>query len=103
MKEFSSPLDALLDEENNDNIVLYGENDRPQEFEQIAMIVWDGVLYAILKPLNMVGVAADEAFVFTIREIDGEDCLVIEEDEAILDAVFEQYYRLLRAEGVDVD
>ena len=103
MKECSSPLDALLDEDNNENIVMYGEDDRPQEFEQIAMIVLDGVLYAILKPLGMAGVADNAAFVFTIREVDGEDCLVIEEDDDIIDAVFEQYYQLLRAEGVDVD
>ena len=102
MKEFLSPLDALLDEENDDNIVLYTEDDQPQEFEQIAMIVLNGTLYAILKPLAMEGMAEDEALVFSITEIDGEDCLVVEQDEAIVDAVFENYYQLLRDAGVDV-
>lgn len=104
MKEYMSPVDALLDEENDENIILYNENNQPVEFLQIAIVVLDGVLYPILKPAApMSGVAEDEALVFTIREIDGEDCLVIEENEAIIDAVFADYYRLLREAGVDVD
>lgn len=103
MKEFVSPLDALLDEENNENIVLYNEKDQPQEFVQIALIVLDGTLYAILQPLGMEGVAENEALVFSIVDIDGEDCLVMVEDDAVIDAVFEDYYRLLREEGVDAD
>ena len=104
MKEYMSPVDALLDEENDENIILYNEENQPVEFLQIAIVVLDGVLYPILKPAApMDGVAEDEALVFTIREIDGEDCLVIEENEAIIDAVFADYYRLLREAGVDVD
>ena len=104
MKEYMSPVDALLDEENDENIILYNEENQPVEFLQIAIVVLDGVLYPILKPAApMDGVGEDEALVFTIREIDGEDCLVIEEDDAVIDAVFADYYRLLREAGVDVD
>ena len=104
MKDYISPVDALLDEENDDMIVLYDTNDQSVEFEQIAIIVLDGVLYPILKPITpMDGMAADAALVFTIREIDGEDCLMLEEDDTIIDAVFADYYRLLREAGVDVD
>lgn len=103
MKEFLSPVDALLDENNDDNIVLYNEDNDPVEFEQIAIVVLDGALYPILKPVApMAGMAENEALVFTIREIDGEDCLVIEEDDAVIDAVFADYYRMLREAGVDV-
>lgn len=96
MNENLSPLDALLDENNDDNIVLYNEEEQPVEFVQIAIVVLDGVVYPILKPAApMEGIAENEALVFTIREIDGEDCLVLEEDDAIIDAVFEDYYRML--------
>ena len=50
----------------------------------------------------MEGMAEDEALVFAITEIDGEDCLMVEQDEAVVDAVFENYYQLLREAGVDV-
>lgn len=103
MKDMLPPVDALLDENNDDNIVLYNESNKPVEFVQIAIVVLDGTVYPILKPAApMEGLAEDEALVFTIREIDGEDCLVIEEDDAIIDAVFEDYYRMLREAGVDV-
>lgn len=96
MKENLSPLDALLDENNADNVVLYNADEQPVEFVQIAIVVLDGEIYPILKPAApMEGIAENEALVFTIREIDGEDCLVLEEDDAIIDAVFEEYYRML--------
>ena len=40
---------------------------------------------------------------FVIDEIDDEDCLVIVEDDKIIDDVFEEYYKLLKEEGVDVE
>jgi hypothetical protein len=50
----------------------------------------------------MEGIAEDEALVFVIDEIDDEDCLVIVEDDNIVDKVFEEYYKMLKEEGVDV-
>lgn len=32
------PIEMLLDENCSENIVLYGENGKPMEFEQIALI-----------------------------------------------------------------
>ena len=40
---------------------------------------------------------------FAIEEVDDEDCLVIVEEDEIIDKVFEEYYEMLRAEGIDVD
>ena len=51
----------------------------------------------------MEGIAEDEALVFVIDEIDDEDCLVIVEDDSIVDKVFEEYYKMLKEEGIDVD
>lgn len=97
-------IDKLLEEDNTENIVLYDENNRPTEFEQIAVIPLDEKIYVILRPVTpIVGVGEEEALVFVIEEIDDEDCLVICDDEDIVDRVFEEYYELLRAEGVDVD
>ena len=61
-------------------------------------------VYAILKPVTkIVGVNDDEALVFVIEEIDDEDCLVIVDDEKVVDDVFKEYYELLKAEGISVE
>ena len=102
--EFLSPIDMLLDEDNNDNIVLFNEDNQPIEFEQIALVPIQNRVYALLKPvLSIEGIADDEALVFAIEEVDNEDCLVIVEEDEIIDKVFEEYYEMLRAEGIDVD
>lgn len=102
--EFMSPIDMLLDEDNNDNIVLFNEDNQSIEFEQIALVPIQNRVYALLKPvLSMEGIADDEALVFAIEEVDDEDCLVIVEEDEIIDKVFEEYYEMLRAEGIDVD
>lgn len=101
---FVSPIDALFDENNTDNIVLFNAENEKVEFEQIALVPINGKVYAILKPTTeMTGVGEDEALVFVIDEVDDEDCLLIVEDDDIIDTVFEEYYDLLREQGIDVD
>ena len=38
-----------------------------------------------------------------IEEIDDEDCIVLVDDEKVVDEVFKEYYELLKAEGINVD
>lgn len=91
-----SVIDILLDEDNDDNIILYDENDQENEFEQIALIPLNGKIYAILKPVNcMEDVGDDEAVVFCIEEVEGEYALIPEQDNAVGEAVFNEYYSLL--------
>lgn len=91
-----SIIDVLLDEDNDDNIILYDENDQPNEFEQVAVIPFNGKVYAILKPVNcMEDVGADEAVVFCIEEFEGEYMLFPEQNDAVGEAVFNEYYSLL--------
>ena len=50
----------------------------------------------ILKPVNpMEGVGEDEALVFAIVVEDGEEMLVVEDRDEIIDEVFRQYYEML--------
>lgn len=91
-----SIIDILLDEDNDDNIILYDEDDQPNEFEQVALVPLNGKVYAILKPINcMEDVGADEAVVFCIEEFEGEYMLFPEQDDAVGEAVFNEYYSLL--------
>ena len=62
MADEKSPVELLLDENNNDNIKLYDEENNCVEFEQIATIPMDEKIYVILKPVApMENVAEDEA------------------------------------------
>ena len=94
-------IEMILDENNDENIVLYNEEGEAVEFEQIALIPLNGTDFVSLHPVE--GMADDEALVFAIEEVDGEDALVLVEDDDVVDAVFEEYYDMLRAEGVEVD
>lgn len=99
-----SPIEMLLDENNDENIVLFDEKNNETEFEQVAIIPVEEKVYAILKPVApMEGLDDDQALVFGIEEIDDEDCLVLEDDEEVIDVVFDAYYALLREQGIQVD
>jgi hypothetical protein len=103
MAKVVSEIDKLYDTENIENLVLYDENNKKTEFEQVAIIPNGDDVYAILKPVGeFTGVEEDEALVFKIQEIDGEECLVIVEDDQVVDTVFNAYYDLLKKEGVEV-
>lgn len=92
----NNTIDRLFDENDTDPIVMYNEAGEALAFEQIALIPWNGSIYAILKPVEPVdGMADDEALVFVIVEEDGEEVLAIVEDETAIDAVFDEYYKLL--------
>lgn len=92
-------IDALFDENNSDNIVLYNEKEEPVEFEQVAIIPLDEVVYAILKPTAKIdGVKDDEAFAFEIIASDNDESLRLVEDEKIIDKVFEEYNKLVDEE-----
>ena len=98
------PIAQIYDENNTDTIILYNEENEAVEFEQIALIPMDETDFVILHPVaEMEGVADDEALVFAIEEVDGEEALVIVDDDEVIDAVFAEYYDMLRAEGVEVN
>lgn len=99
-----NPIEMLMDENNTDNIILYNEEGNAIEFEQIALVPLGDANFAILRPLiDDEDLAEDEALVFAIEDVDGEEALVIVEDDEVVDAVFEEYYDMLRAEGIEVD
>lgn len=98
-----NPIEKLFDENNDENIILYGEDNEAIEFEQIAVIYLDDTPYALLHPVvTLPDMEEDEALVFEIIEEDGEEGLQVCDDDVVVDAVFEEYYELLRENGLDV-
>ena len=93
-KETKSPIEMLLDEENTENIVLYDENNKETEFEQIAIIPIEDKIYAILAQVG------EEALsIFAVETIDDEDCIVLVEDDEIIEKVWDEYTELLFEAG----
>lgn len=95
MSDNKTPLEMILDEDCDENIVLFDEDGESTEFEQIAVIPMNEKVYCILRPVDMPDLEEDEAFVFSIVEDDEDGSLDLVEDEDIIDEVFELYYSLL--------
>lgn len=90
----ASLKDILLDENNMDDL----EFTTPAgtlRFEQLATILLDGDVFAVLHPLDeMSGVEDDEAIVYRLKETPEESSLVMEEDEDVAIRVFDMYRSL---------
>lgn len=97
-------LDKNFDDEispdefaDDDIVTLLSATGEEIDFVEIAGIAHKGNFYAILQPVELLeGMAEDEALVFKVLRTErGEDKFEIELDDAIIDAVFAEYNRLL--------
>ena len=97
-------LDQILDPDNTEPLVVYGENGDEIRMEQIAVIPIAMALYLIAQPIDDPIVADDEAIVFeVITDEDTDEILKIVEDEQLVDAVFNHYYAILEELNADDD
>ena len=105
MSDNLSPIDKLFDESNEENIILYNENNEPTEFSQAAIIPYEDKVYAILSPITPIeGVAEDEGLVFLIDEDEnGDGVISAVTDQSLVDEIFCIYEDLLRQEGIILD
>lgn len=94
-------MDVLLDENNTDPIVIKGKDGSIAEFEQMAVIPYEGDLYAILSPITKLeGMgSSDGVVVKVVKEENGRSGLEIADSCEATDAVFKEYYKMLYAEG----
>ena len=86
-----------MEEDDDDVVTLLSANGEEVDFVEIAGIAYKGSFYAILQPVELLeGMDDDEALVFKVtRGKDGEDKFEIELDDAVIDAVFAEYNKLL--------
>lgn len=86
-------IKALLNENNNDNIILvFGELEI--EFEQMALILVRNNSYAILRPITVMdGIDNEEGLVFLVDDVNNNVILI--EDEDVIDDVYDVYIDLL--------
>lgn len=95
----------IMDED--EIVTLYDDNGEPIDFYEVACVEYEGDFYALLEPVEeMEGVEEGEVFIFKVEESeneDEEDKFIPLEDEALMDAVFEEYLRVAEEEGCGCD
>ena len=87
----------MPNEEYDDIITLTSENNEEIDFVNIAQIVYQSKIYAILQPVELLdGMDEDEAFVFEVKtDEEGQNSYTIVTDDEIVDEVFSRYNQLL--------
>lgn len=93
--EEKNMFDILMDDESDENVILYDKDNNKVEFAQVALISLDDKgYYAILKPISKInGVEEDEALVFKLVEEDDYKDIVLCQDIDIINQVFDLYYQ----------
>ena len=94
--QIKNPIEQILDEKNMDNVILYDEENKPIEFEQVAVIPLErtGMLYAIMIPVTpMQGVNEGEGVLFVVDEL--KNTIDIERDDKTIDEVLSIYQTLI--------
>ncbi len=77
-------------------ITLFSEDGEEIEFVEVASIELEDKCYSILQPVELLeGMEEDEALVFEIVESEEGEKFQLIDDDAIIDAVFEEYNKLL--------
>lgn len=90
-----------MEQDENRIVELIGEDGTPVSFEHLMTLEYKGLLYILLTPTEPE--TPDEEGSVVIMRVDrdeqGEDCYIIEEDESVLEAVFEEFLDLTEEEG----
>jgi hypothetical protein len=86
-------IDQILDENNHDYINTYDDFGNPIQFEQIAVVSIEEELFVILRE-NSEHVPYDEVLVFRIVMNETNHELLLEENEEVVEEVFNKYYQL---------
>ncbi len=98
MEEEISLLDVLLDPDNKDNIILKATDGTEMEFEQLAVIPHEDVLYVVMRPVTPIdGVAEDECIIFKVVEEDTTR-MMVEDDEDKAQEIYDEYLKLFEEE-----
>jgi len=85
-------------ENDESNVVkLIGEDGTPVNFEHLMTLEHEGRAYILLTPAEPE--TPDEEDSVVIMRIDrddhGEDCYIVEEDDAVLDTVFNRFQEIM--------
>lgn len=86
-----SIVDRILDENDNSPIIVKDQNGNDVSMEQIAVIPYNGEIYSIMAPTELIDKGdPDIAIVF---KVEGNKIKSVE-DNNLIDVIFELYDRL---------
>lgn len=88
-----SIIEQILDENNHDFINAYDDFGNPIQFEQVAVVSLEEELFVILRE-NREDIPLEEVVVFRIIINDTNQELLLEENEEVIEEVFNKYYQL---------
>ena len=88
-----SIIEQILDENNHDFINAYDDFGNPIQFEQVAVVSIEEELFVILRE-NRDDIPLEEVLVFRIVMNETNQELLLEENEEVVEEVFNEYYRL---------
>ena len=88
-----SIIEQILDENNHDFINAYDDFGNPIQFEQVAVVSIEEELFVILRE-NRDDIPLEEVLVFRIVMNETNQELLLEENEEVIEEVFDEYYRL---------
>ena len=86
-------IEQILDENNHDFINAYDDFGNPIQFEQVAVVSIEEELFVILRE-NRDDIPLEEVLVFRIVMNETNQELLLEENEEVIEEVFDEYYRL---------
>ena len=81
-------IDILLEPDNAGDITFFDKDGKAVEMAQIAVIPYNGDIYAILAPKELL--ADDDPNIAMVYKVDGDDIQLVEDDETA-DIVFDLY------------
>ncbi len=87
--------------EESNVVELIGEDGEPVSFEHLMTMEHGDRSYILLTPVEP-ETPDEEGSVIIMRidkDADGTDCYVVEEDEAVLDAVFSRFLDIMDEDG----
>lgn len=91
--EFEELLEKILDPENSEPITLHNENDEPAEFDQLAFIPYNDIIYLVLTPTNpMEGIEEGTVMIYKVDE--EEESIVFEQNEEISTKIFDMFIEM---------
>ncbi|MBQ7761412.1 MAG: DUF1292 domain-containing protein [Clostridia bacterium] len=81
-------VDRLFDDNNFEPITIKDNSGKEVEFDQVALVDYEGSYYAVLAPITKLeGVGEDEVLIFQVDE--EKDCLNYVEDEKIANDIID--------------
>ena len=90
---YDNSIDKILDDNNFDNIVLYDDDGKAMEFEQIALIPLNEKQYAILRPVRKNAPVKNEGIAFEVNAENG--LLSVVDNQKVVDRLFAEYLKML--------